>query len=221
MGCPQRYVILLEFSHLAIAHQFRTGNLRLVGLLKNNNHQHLSRWFNHLESLESTQVALAGLSEAKASQARVNQKTAASFAMGLQNAKEGEVVTRFPPEPSGYLHIGHTKAAVLNKYFAKMYNGKMIVRFDDTNPSKEKVRFVIYLSRAPLICILFESEFEDTILEDLDLLDIKGDSVTHTSDYFDQIYELAVKMIKTGKAYADDTEQAQVALFVSHDKLVG
>jgi glutamyl-tRNA synthetase len=58
---------------------------------------------------------------------------------------------------------------------------------------------------------LFESEFEETILEDLNLLDIKGDIVTHTSDYFDQIYELAVKIIKTGKAYADDTEQAQVA----------
>ena len=195
--------------------------MRLIGLLKNNNHQHLLRWFNHLESLESTQVALAGLAEAKASKARVNQKTASSFAMGLQNAKEGEVVTRFPPEPSGYLHIGHTKAAILNMYFAKMYKGKMIVRFDDTNPSKEKVRLVFYLSRATLISILFESEFEDTILEDLDLLNIKGDSVTHTSDYFDQIYELAVKMIKMGKAYADDTEQAQVALFVYHDKLVG
>ncbi|KAH9180743.1 glutamate-tRNA ligase [Lactarius sanguifluus] len=168
------------------------GNSRLIGLLKNNNHQHLLRWFNHLESLESTQAALAGLAEAKASKARVNQKTASSFALGLQNAKEGEVVTRFPPEPSGYLHIGHTKAAILNKYFAKMYKGKMIVRFDDTNPTKER------------------SEFEETILEDLDLLDIKGDSVTHTSDYFDQIYELALKIIKTGKAYADDTDQAQM-----------
>ncbi|KAI0006206.1 glutamate-tRNA ligase [Russula compacta] len=168
------------------------GNLRLVGLLKNNQHQHLLRWYNHLESLEPTKAALAGLAEAKASKARLNQKTAASFALGLQNAKQGEVVTRLPPEPSGYLHIGHAKAAVLNKYFAKMYNGKMIVRFDDTNPSKER------------------TEFEETILEDLTLLDITADKVTHTSDYFDQIYELAIKIIKIGKAYADDTEQAQM-----------
>jgi glutamyl-tRNA synthetase len=140
--CGASSKVCHSFGVLAFdaAHQFRTGNLRLVGLLKNNKHQHLLRWFNHLESLESTQAALAGLAEAKASKARVNQKTASSFALGLQNAKEGEVVTRFPPEPSGYLHIGHTKAAILNKYFAKMYNGKMIVRFDDTNPSKEKVR---------------------------------------------------------------------------------
>ncbi|KAI0707693.1 glutamate-tRNA ligase [Earliella scabrosa] len=167
------------------------GSVRIVGLLKNNKHVHLARWFSHLESLETTQLAIASLSEAKSAKARSN-KTAASFALGLQNAKEGEVVTRFPPEPSGYLHIGHAKAAMLNQYFAKMYKGKMIIRFDDTNPTKER------------------TEFEETILEDLALLEIHGDKITHTSDYFDQLYEFALQMIKTGKAYADDTEQEQM-----------
>ncbi|KAI0086418.1 glutamate-tRNA ligase [Irpex rosettiformis] len=167
------------------------GSIRIVGLLKNNKHVHLIRWFSHIESLESTQLALAALIEAKSSKARSN-KTAASFTLGLPNAKDGQVVTRFPPEPSGYLHIGHAKAAMLNQYFAKMYNGKLLIRFDDTNPTKER------------------TEFEETILEDLALLDIHSDIVTHTSDYFDQLYDLAIKMIKEGKAYADDTEQAEM-----------
>ncbi|KAI0957881.1 hypothetical protein AcW1_006130 [Taiwanofungus camphoratus] len=81
---------------------------------------------------------------------------------------------------------------MLNQYFAKMYKGKLLIRFDDTNPTKER------------------TEFEETILEDLALLDIHGDKISHTSDYFDQLYELAVKIIREGKAYADDTEQAQM-----------
>lgn len=113
------------------------ANVKAVGLLKNSNHFHALRWFSHLESLKSTQTVLSDLNNAKAHKLRSN-KTAAGFALGLQGAIEGHVVTRFPPEPSGYLHIGHAKAAILNQYFAKMYHGKLIVRFDDTNPSDRK-----------------------------------------------------------------------------------
>ncbi|KAF5315925.1 hypothetical protein D9611_004790 [Ephemerocybe angulata] len=167
------------------------GNIKILGLLKNNQHKHLLRWFFHLDTLKSTQTLITDLASAKASKARSN-KTAAGFALGLQGAVDGQVVTRFPPEPSGYLHIGHAKAALLNQYFARMYNGKMLIRFDDTNPSKET------------------SEFEETIMEDLQLMGVHGDGVTHTSDYFDQLFDLAVKMIKEGNAYADDTEKEQM-----------
>ena len=89
----------------------------------------------------------------------------------------------------GYLHIGHAKAALLNDYFAhQAFDGKLILRFDDTNPSKEK------------------QEFEDSIIHDLQLLNIKADRVTHTSDYFQQLYDTCEQMIKDGNAYADDTD---------------
>jgi glutamyl-tRNA synthetase len=89
----------------------------------------------------------------------------------LKGAQRGNVVTRFPPEPSGYLHIGHVKAAMLNYHYAKMYDGKMILRFDDTNPMNEKIEFV------------------DNIIRDLATLEIKPDRVTYTSDYFDKTKE--------------------------------
>jgi glutamyl-tRNA synthetase len=105
----------------------------------------------------------------------------------LKGAKYGEVVTRFPPEPSGYLHIGHVKAAMLNYHYAKMYGGKMILRFDDTNPMNEKIEFV------------------ENITKDLETLGIKPDKITFTSDHFDHIKEQMDKLINLGLAYADDT----------------
>ena len=86
------------------------------------------------------------------------------------------------------------QAAILNQYFAKLYEGRFLIRFDDTNPSKEK------------------AEFEQSIIEDLALLGVKGEKVTYTSDYFDQLHQYCVTMIQEGNAYADDTVQEVVRL---------
>ncbi len=126
--------------------------------------------------------------------AATNGDAGGSFDIGLPNAVEGKVVTRFPPEPSGYLHIGHAKAALLNQYFADMYKGKLLVRFDDTNPSKEK------------------DEFVENILKDIADLGLRYDRLTYTSDYFPQLLELGEKMIRAGLMYADDTPVEQVGL---------
>ncbi|KAI9597018.1 glutamate-tRNA ligase [Syncephalis fuscata] len=148
----------------------------------------LPRWYQHIASLAPVVVAIAA--QQTAAHAVKDRRDQGKFDIGLKDAVKGGVVTRFPPEPSGYLHIGHAKAALLNDYFARQYEGKLIVRFDDTNPSKEK------------------SEFEESITEDLELLGIRGDVITHTSDYFDKLYEYALQMIREGKAYVDDTDQA-------------
>ncbi len=99
----------------------------------------------------------------------------------------GRVHTRFPPEPNGYLHIGHAKSIVLNFGIAEEFNGLCNLRFDDTNPSKE------------------DTEYIESIIEDVHWLGFDwGDRLFHASDYFDQLYEYAIELIKMGKAYVDD-----------------
>ena len=103
------------------------------------------------------------------------------------------VHTRFPPEPNGYLHIGHAKSIILNYGLAKKYGGKFNMRFDDTNPTKEKTEFV------------------DAIKKDIAWLGADWeDRLFFASDYFDQMYEGAVKLIKKGKAYVSDLSAEEI-----------
>ncbi|KAF9281767.1 hypothetical protein BGZ68_006438 [Mortierella alpina] len=151
----------------------------------------LGRWFSNISAQAFVEVALADIAKAN-DNSKVAKADQGSFDINLIDAEMGKVVTRFPPEPSGYLHIGHAKAALLNKYFADQYKGRLIVRFDDTNPTKEK------------------AEYEHSIKEDLLLIGIDSSVVTYTSDYFDKIYEYALQLIKEGKAYCDTTGQEQM-----------
>ncbi|KAF8319449.1 glutamate-tRNA ligase [Clavulina sp. PMI_390] len=171
------------------------ASLQVIGILKKAGHPHLQRWYTYFDTLPSTLSIISAHAEAKSTASKEKKAASvasSSFALGLQNAVDGQVVTRFPPEPSGYLHIGHAKAALLNQYFAQMYHGKLLIRFDDTNPSKEK------------------AEFEDSIVEDLALMGIKGDKLSHTSDYFQELYDWCIQVLKEGKAYADDTVQEKM-----------
>ena len=111
----------------------------------------------------------------------------------LEEGKYKKIVTRFPPEPNGYLHIGHAKSIILNSGIAKKYNGTFNLRFDDTNPTKEK------------------SEFVESILEDVKWLGADfGDHVYYASDYFDAMYESAIKLIKKGKAFVCDLSADEI-----------
>ena len=157
-----------------------------------------ARWYAHVGAALAKAAAKSafGVAETQAALAAASSSNSHTVEVGscppLKGAVEGRVCTRFPPEPSGYLHIGHVKAALLNAYYAKRYKGKLIVRMDDTNPSKEK------------------QEFADNILKDLATLGIEPDRVTHTSDDFDVFLKHAEAMIAKGQAYMDNTEQMQM-----------
>ena len=111
----------------------------------------------------------------------------------LEAGRVGTVVTRFPPEPNGYLHIGHAKAICLNFGVAQEYRGRCHLRFDDTNPTKE------------------EQEYIDAIKRDVHWLGFDwGQHLYHASDYFEQLYEWAEYLIREGKAYVDDTPPDQM-----------
>ncbi|BDA45805.1 Glutamate-tRNA ligase, cytoplasmic [Coccomyxa sp. Obi] len=164
---------------------------------------HLGRWFE----LVSTEALLKEVAEKhgpkKPSSRQEFRKELAAAGMGggdtgsfkidLRNVVKGAVKTRFPPEPSGYMHIGHAKAALLNYHIATLHGGHMAIRFDDTNPAKENTEYV------------------DAIIADVERLGLKFKGpITYTSDYFPQMLDLAERLIRAGTLYADDTPVEQM-----------
>ena len=144
---------------------------------------HLTRWWRMVEAMEAMQKVSQEFFGA--------HKDAGNMEIPLPGAEMGKVVTRFPPEPSGHLHIGHVKAAMLNAHFATQYEGRLLLRFDDTNPSKEK------------------GEYEEAIIEDLKRLNITPSSVSHTSDHFAAILRLQTRMLEEDLAYVDPSPQEE------------
>ncbi|KAF5892564.1 bifunctional glutamate/proline--tRNA ligase isoform X2 [Clarias magur] len=152
---------------------------------------HVCRWFSFLSSqVPFSEVGTKWASKLSGNQpasvAKEKKQDVGKF-VELPGAEMGKVVVRFPPEASGYLHIGHAKAALLNQHYQVNFKGKLIMRFDDTNPEKEK------------------EDFEKVILEDVAMLQIKPDQFTYTSDHFPTIQRMAEQLLREGKAYIDDT----------------
>lgn len=112
----------------------------------------------------------------------------------LQSGRhQGRVLTRFPPEPNGYLHIGHAKSIALNFGLARKYGGQTNLRFDDTNPAKE------------------EQEYVDSIIRDVQWLGFTPAQILYTSDYFEQLYQWALQLVEAGKAYVDFSSAEEMA----------
>ena len=108
---------------------------------------------------------------------------------------KNKLITRFPPEPNGYLHIGHAKSIIINFSIAEIYNGKCNLRFDDTNPLKENIEYV------------------NAIIEDVNWLGYNLDTKPlYASDYFEQMYQYAIQLIKQGDVYVDDQSSDEIKI---------
>lgn len=113
----------------------------------------------------------------------------------LASGKHQEIITRFPPEPNGYLHVGHAKSICLNFGVAEEFDGRCYLRFDDTNPIKE------------------EEEYVNAIIEDVRWLGFEWCAMTHSSDYYQELYDYAVDLIKQGKAYVDSLSMEEIRAY--------
>ncbi|KAK8357766.1 hypothetical protein V6Z12_A05G439200 [Gossypium hirsutum] len=201
-----------SIADIAIWSGLAGAGQRWESLRKSSKYPNLVRWYNSvsaeysdaLNEVTALYVGKKGLGKQVAakpkeqksadgnSSDKVNLGSRPSSEIDLPCAELGKVRLRFAPEPSGYLHIGHSKAALLNQYFVQRYQGEVILRFDDTNPTKES------------------NEFVENLIKDVETLGIKYQMITYTSDYFPKLMDMAEKLIKEGKAYVDDTPREQM-----------
>ncbi|XP_072266395.1 bifunctional glutamate/proline--tRNA ligase [Pyxicephalus adspersus] len=177
----------LTLADISVYSALAVSSLWQAELKQNKGAVNVRRWYSFLEPSVPFRGELSVSMPAPA-----EKKQDVGKFIELPGAEMGKVVVRFPPEASGYLHIGHAKAALLNQHYQVNFKGKLIMRFDDTNPEKEK------------------EDFEKVILEDVSMLQIKPDQFTYTSDHFERIMQYAEKLIKEGKAYVDDTPAEQM-----------
>lgn len=186
---------LLSLADLCVWATLKGSNAWQKQLQQNKAPAHAKRWYGFLEAQANFQSVVAKwVVSAPQKKAASEKKADVGKFVELPGAEMGKVVVRFPPEASGYLHIGHAKAALLNQHYQVNFKGKLIMRFDDTNPEKEK------------------EDFEKVILEDVSLLHIKPDQFTYTSDHFETIMKYAEKLIQEGKAYVDNTPAEQMKM---------
>uniref|UniRef100_A0A8B9STE4 Bifunctional glutamate/proline--tRNA ligase n=1 Tax=Anas platyrhynchos TaxID=8839 RepID=A0A8B9STE4_ANAPL len=183
----------LSLADLCVWAVLKDNNIWQEQLQKNEAPIHVKRWYGFLEVQQTFQsVGAKWVSSTPKIKMATEKKADVGKFVELPGAEMGKVIVRFPPEASGYLHIGHAKAALLNQHYQVNFKGKLIMRFDDTNPEKEK------------------EDFEKVILEDVAMLHIKPDQFTYTSDHFETIMKYAEQLIQEGKAYVDDTPAEQM-----------
>uniref|UniRef100_A0A8C0ENV5 Bifunctional glutamate/proline--tRNA ligase n=1 Tax=Bubo bubo TaxID=30461 RepID=A0A8C0ENV5_BUBBB len=183
----------LSLADLCVWAVLKDNNTWQEQLQENKAPVHAKRWYGFLEVQRAFQsVGAKWASGTPKVKMATEKKADVGKFVELPGAEMGKVIVRFPPEASGYLHIGHAKAALLNQHYQVNFKGKLIMRFDDTNPEKEK------------------EDFEKVILEDVAMLHIKPDQFTYTSDHFETIMKYAEKLIQEGKAYVDDTPAEQM-----------
>uniref|UniRef100_A0A7M4FRC5 Bifunctional glutamate/proline--tRNA ligase n=1 Tax=Crocodylus porosus TaxID=8502 RepID=A0A7M4FRC5_CROPO len=184
----------LSLADLCVWAVLKGSNIWQEELQQNKAPVHVKRWYGFLEAQCAFQSVGTKWAAATPKTNVTEKKQDVGKFVELPGAEVGKVIVRFPPEASGYLHIGHAKAALLNQHYQVNFKGKLIMRFDDTNPEKEK------------------EDFEKVILEDVAMLHIKPDQFTYTSDHFETIMKYAEKLIQEGKAYVDNTPAEQMKM---------